>query len=454
MNDPRPHPGQLNSARSFIVWGVGVGAYVVAVLQRTTLGVSGVEAAERFHVTASALSSLAVVQLIVYAALQVPVGVLLDRLGPRAMIALGGVLMALGQLILAFAPDITQAVIGRLLVGAGDAFTFISVIRLLPAWFEGQTLPQVSQWTGNLGQIGQILSAVPFSLLLHTTAWTPAFTVVAAVSILAAVAVVLFVSDTPAGAASSAAPPSWRQAMSSLRVSFMRPGTRLGFWAHFVTQSSGTMITLLWGFPMLTGGLGYSRAVASGLLIVIVAVGACTGPVLGILTARFPMRRSNIVLGIVMALGIAWTLVLSWPVRPPFVAVLGLFVVLGAGAPGSLIGFDFARTFNPLGNQGSANGIVNVGGFLASFVMMFLVGVVLDFIDRTRVAGGHPSDVFAWESFRVAFLVQYVIVGAGVVGVLVERRRTRAMLIDKDGVTFTPLWSAVLKYFPRRSREK
>ena len=135
----------MNTSRAWIVWIVGVAAYIVAVLQRSSLGVSGVEATERFAVSASVLSSLAVVQLAVYAALQVPVGVLLDRLGPRAMIASGGTLMALGQLTFALAPGIELAVVGRLLVGAGDAFTFISVIRLLPAWFSGRILPHLSQ---------------------------------------------------------------------------------------------------------------------------------------------------------------------------------------------------------------------------------------------------------------------------------------------------------------------
>ena len=82
---------------------MGVGAYVVAVLQRTSLGVAGIEAASRFSASASVLALFAVLQLLVYAALQVPVGVLLDRYGAKRLILSGAVLLGCGQTLLAFA---------------------------------------------------------------------------------------------------------------------------------------------------------------------------------------------------------------------------------------------------------------------------------------------------------------------------------------------------------------
>lgn len=409
-------------------------AYIVAVLQRTSLGVAGVDAAQRFDVSASVLSSLTVIQLIVYAALQIPVGVLLDRVGPQRLIATGAVLMMIGQVTLALAPSIGIAVGGRMLLGAGDAMTFISVIRLLASWFDGRILPQVSQWTGNVGALGQILSAIPFSFVLHDFGWTPAFLSIAALSAIAFVLVILLLSNGTQPAVSTPQVSTWRSALHRLRESLARPGTQLGFWSHFVTQSSGTVFGLLWGFPFMVGALGYSSSLASALLASLVVVGAVTGPILGILTARFPLRRSNLVLGIVFMMGIVWAVLLSWPGRPPLWLVIALVIAMGVGGPGSLIGFDFARTFNPLRSLGSANGVVNVGGFLASFVMMYLIGVVLDQMNRIRMATGGHSDVFAWDSFRIAFLVQYFVIGTGVVFLLIARRRTRRRLHEDEGI--------------------
>ena len=146
--------------RAVTVWLTGLAAYTVAVLNRTSLGVSGLDATERFGASASVLASFAVLQLLVYAALQIPVGVLVDQLGPRRLVVAGALLMAAGQLVLALADSVGLAILARVLVGAGDALTFISVLRLVAAWFPPARVPVITQLTGITGQLGQVLSAV------------------------------------------------------------------------------------------------------------------------------------------------------------------------------------------------------------------------------------------------------------------------------------------------------
>jgi sugar phosphate permease len=440
----------VNSRKAWLVFGGATFAYIVAVLQRSSLGVAGVAATDRFHVSAALLSSLAVIQLIVYAGLQIPVGVILDRVGPRFLISLGAGLMLVGQTTLALSPTIGVAIVGRILVGAGDAMTFISVLRLLPNWFSGRRLPIVSQWVGTIGQLGQILSAVPLSLLLHSAGWSTTFLVAAGASGLALVSALALVRNGVSPVTSSVPTVSGAPVspLRQLRDALGRPGTRLGFWSHFVTQSSGTVFSLLWGFPFLSVALGYGPASASLLLTLMVLTAVVSGPVLGLLTARYPLRRSSIVLAIVAAMAMAWAIVLAWPGQPPVWSVVLLVVVIAIGGPGSLIGFDFARTFNPMRSLGSATGVVNVGGFLASFVMMFLIGIVLDAYNHA--SGGASSSLYSLAGFRVAFLVQYVVVGTGVVFLVVARRQTRRRMHEQEGIEVAPLWVALMRAWRRR----
>lgn len=142
----------ISARRSYLVWGVAVFAYAVAVFQRTSLGVAAAPATERFHIGASVLSSFAVLQLVTYAGMQIPVGILVDRLGSRRMIAIGALIMALGQALMSVATEPAGAVVARVLVGGGDAMTFISVLRLIPAWFPARRVPLITQLTGLLGQ--------------------------------------------------------------------------------------------------------------------------------------------------------------------------------------------------------------------------------------------------------------------------------------------------------------
>jgi MFS family permease len=214
------------------------------------------------------------------------------------------------------------------------------------------------------------------------------------------------------------------------------------------------VFSLLWGFPFLSVALGYGPQNAALLLTLMVVAAVVSGPILGLMTARYPLRRSNIVLGIVTAMGVAWAIVLAWPGQPPVWAVVLLVVVIAIGGPGSLIGFDFARTFNPMRSLGSATGIVNVGGFLASFVMMFLIGVVLDTYQRMN-GGSHASaGLYSFDGFRIAFLVQYIVIGTGVVFLVVSRRQTRRRMHEQEGIEVAPLWVALMRGWRRRRKSR
>jgi sugar phosphate permease len=440
----------VNSRRSWIVFVGAVFVYLIGVTQRTTFGVASVDATERFDVTAVAISSVAVVQIIVYAALQIPVGVLADRFGPRLLLAAGAVLVAAGQTLLAFAPGFELALVARILVGAGDAATFISVARLLPNWFEGRILPQLLQWVGMVGQFGQILSAVPFALLLHGLGWTPTFLIAAATSLVAAlVAATLVRSGSPP---LSTGPIPTDTVLRRLRASIARPGTQLGFWAHLLGGTAPNLMAVLWGYPFLTAGLGFDVGEAAGVMSLMVAGAVLSAPLIGWFVASRPLRRSDLVLGIALLVYGVWAAVLLWPGTPPLWLVAVLFVSIGIGGPGSLIGMDIARSFNPTHAIGSVSGLVNVGGFLGAFVGMFLIGVVLDVVDAARVDAGGASDLYALDSFRLAFLVVFVIAAIGAVGVLVSRHQTRRRMFDEEGIEIAPLWVAL--YRARRNRRR
>lgn len=414
------------SARTWAVWVVGLSAYLVGVMHRTSFGVAGLDAAARFHATPAVLSGFVVLQLLVYAALQVPGGVLLDRVGARVMVVAGAVIMAVGQLLLAGATALPLAIVARVLVGAGDALTFTSVLSVVSAWFPARRVPVMTQLTGLIGQLGQVLSAVPLAALLHGPGWTTAFVSAAALGAVVAVAVVLVLRDRPPGVPAPPPAASFRAVLAALGQSWREPGTRLGLWTHMGTQFSGTVFALLWGVPYLVAGQGLTTAQASGLLTLFVAVGIAMGPLFGEFTARHPLRRSWLVIAVIMITVAAWTAVLAVPPPAPRWLLVLLVVVLAWGGPGSMIGFDYARTFNPGHRQGTAIGIVNIGGFTASLLVALVIGLLLG------PTGYTPA------GFRLAWTAQYVVWAVALVGVLNARHRARRRLAD-GGVRVPPL---------------
>ena len=407
----------MDRVRAWTIWATGLLAYIVAVLDRTTLGVSGLAAAERFNASPGVLSTFVVLQVVVYAGAQVPAGVLLDRFGSRVLIAAGAALMASGQLLLALTESLPLAVGARAIVGLGDAVTFISVLRLVPHWFPPRQVPLLTQLTGICGQLGQVLSALPFLALLTGTTWATAYLSAAAFGVLAMVLVLALVKNTPHGRAIEKENLTAAAVLTSVKTVWLRPGTRLGFFTHMGTQFSVTVFCLMWGVPYVTVAQGQSTSTAGALLTVSVATAIAAGILIGILTARYPHRRSWIVLAIIASNALVWTVVLALPGPAPLWLLVVLVVVISVGGPGSMVGFDFARTFNPSHTLGTAQGMVNMGGFVASLLVMQAMGLILG------AAGG-----YSFESFRLAWIVQYAVWVLAVTGILITRGKARRVM--------------------------
>ncbi|MPZ97501.1 MAG: MFS transporter [Propionibacteriales bacterium] len=416
----------LGGRRAWLVWAAALSVYFLAVFHRTSLGVAGIIAADRFGVTAAQLSTFAMLQLLVYAAMQIPVGVLLDRFGPRRILLTGLALMTLAQVGFAFATSYSTGLLARTFVGIGDAMIFISVLRLVSFWFPPLRSPVITQLTGMIGQLGAIVAAVPLSAALRGFGWERTYLTAAALGVVLAVVLLAVVRDTPAGHEPARMPLRPRAVTAELRQAWSQPGTRLGLWTHFTSQFSANVMALLWGFPFLVTVHDLSPGRAGLVLSLVTASAIVVGPVIGRTVATRPFQRSTLVLGIVSAIVVMWTVVVLWPGPAP-VGVLGLLaVVVGVGGPGSMVGFDLARTFNPSHRLGSAIGIVNVGGFVASLLGILGIGVVLDLLTSGSPAG------YAAGDFRVAMAVQYVLWAVGGLQIWRYRRRTRKDLLHRD----------------------
>ena len=212
-----------------------------------------------------------------------------------------------------------------------------------------------------------------------------------------------------------------RETWPHLKAVWLRPGTRLGFFTHMGTQFSVTTFALMWGVPYLTEAQGLSHSVAGALLTVSVAAAISSGILIGIFTGRHPHRRTHVVLWIIVSNALIWTVVLALPSPAPLWLLVVLIVVISVGGPGSMVGFDFARTFNPRRTLGTATGIVNMGGFIASLLVMQAMGMIIG------AAGG-----YSFSSFRLAWSVQYVVWIVAAVAILITRRKARRTIGDID----------------------
>jgi MFS family permease len=413
----------IGRRRAWVIWLVGLSVYVLAVFHRTSLGVAGLLAAERFDISAAQLATFTVVQLAVYAAMQIPVGVLIDRYGSKRLMLTGLVLMTTAQFWFAFAGSFEVGIAARIMLGAGDAMIFTSLLRVVAVWFRVKQAPFVTQLTGMVGQLGAIVAATPLAAALAAWGWTRSFATAAGIGVVLAGFLLLLVKDSPyRGQAVERI--KMRALTRTLGEVWGNPGTQLGLWVHFTSQFGATVFTMLWGFPFLVLGEGLEPQLASWLLVVMTLTAMAAGPLVAAFTARVPYRRSQLVLGIVLTMMTVWAVVLSWPGRAPLWLLVLLVIVTAMGGPGSMVSFDLARTFHPSSRLGRATGVVNIGGFTASLVTIALIGVVLD-----QLAPGGQED-YTLDDFRIAMSVQFLFWGIGIVQLVRYRRKSLRHIED------------------------
>lgn len=404
--------------KAVLVWSIGVAVYFVAVIFRTSLGVAGLEAADRFDVNASALSTFSLLQLLVYAGMQIPVGLMVDRLGTKKVLTLGAVLFTAGQICFALSPSYGMALAARALLGCGDAMTFISVLRLGTRWFPARRGPLMAQLAGLVGMAGNLVSTLVLAPVLHGVGWVPAFAGSAVAGLVVLVPLVLFLRDHPEG--HEPAPQAGAGAGGFVRRqiadSWREPGTKLGLWVHFTTQFPAMVFLLLWGMPFLVEAQGLSRTTAGGLLTLVVASNMALGLAYGQIVGRRQSSRIPLALGTVALTALLWGSVLAYPGdHAPMWLLVALCLVLGTCGPASMIGFDFARPANPAERQGTASGITNMGGFIASMTTLLVVGLLLD-------ATG--------DNYRIAFSSVFVLELLGIAQIL--RLRGRALARERE----------------------
>lgn len=395
------HPFAAARRSPWAVWLLACGVYVMSVMHRMALGVSGPLATERLGISAAQLGSFVTLQLGLYAAMQVPWGLAIDRWGPRRILLAATTILGIAEITFAFAGSYPVALAARAMLGVGDSAVFIAVIRLVTLWFAPRRFAMMAMITGLFSMAGSLLATIPLALAFSTWGWTRTLGVAGAISL--GYAVLLLrpalaapyrasarrpVSPTAATPRSVSSRSRWRPLVADVRRTWRIPEIRLAFWTHAATMATGTAFTALWAFPYLTNGLGLPQTQAASVLTFFVLGMLGASLLLGPITSRRRGSRAPLALASAVAGVLAWVVLLGWPGgQVPFGVVVAVTLVLAVGGPASQVGFQIARDHCDPTRHALATGMVNVAGFTTAMLGTVLVGVVVDL----RSGGTEPT---------------------------------------------------------------
>lgn len=358
-----------------LVWGTAAVFYMLAMFHRMSLAVASLDASERLGIGVDRLALLSALQLALYLALVVPVGLMVDRIGARLTLASGLATMALGEALFALATAPGPALVGRGLVGAGDALIFLCVLRVAQAWFAPGRYAQMALLTATAGAIGHLATTVPLGGALDVLGWTPVFLGSAIVTALAAIVCLVVIRDHPPGV--TAPPPVAGRLGERLRAVAGRWATRRAIFTHLSLMGPFVAVSALWGYPWLVEDRGLSEGAARLALLGCVAACAVGGPVAGVAVARHPHWRDRITAGTALAVAAGWLVALLWPGGSPAAVAIAALVATGLTCSAAMLAFDIARAGNPVAQAGLATGVTNTGGFGAAVALQLTVGALV-----------------------------------------------------------------------------
>jgi MFS family permease len=406
---------------AWLMWALGALFYAYGFFQRVAPSVMVEELMAEFVMGGAMLGSLSAAYFYAYAAVQIPVGVLLDRLGPKRLLTGAALLAAAGGLAFATASSFGTAVAGRVLVGLGGGFAYISTLKIASAWFPPNRFGLVAGLTLTAGTCGAMGAQVPLAALIAAFGWRPTMALVAVLGLVLALLMAVLLRDRPA-AAGSAGIVSPGLADGLRRVMAQKQTWLLAAVTGLVGAPVLTFAGL-WGVPYLVQAEGLSRTEAGLVTSAMLAAWAVGGPLCGWLSDRLGRRRP-VLLGGSIAMGLLWLPVVLWP-SLPVAGEIACFVLVGLAAGCMVVAFAAARDRFGSALAGSALGVVNSSVLLFGAAMQTVVGMVLDLRWAGALSAG--ARVYDEGAYRLAFLVFLLAAGLATAAALAlgERRPAR-----------------------------
>ncbi|MGO1838357.1 MAG: MFS transporter [Candidatus Microbacterium stercoravium] len=399
------------------VWGIACIAYLAAIMSRTSLSATAAIASDRFELTSGDLATFGILQLLVYAGAQIPAGMLIDRLGGRAVVLSGLVIVAGSQLLIGFGETFSALLIARAFAGLGDALIFPSAVRLTAVSLPTRWISIGTQMIGVIGNFGMVVTATPLVLLVDAAGWPAGYAYMAAFTGVVALVAFGILQGMGRDPSRTASGEGLGSVLRGTLVSLRQGGAWLAFTAHLMTSAAFTAFVVTWGPLFLQHGAGLDASGVGMYLLAIPFVGMVAGTLLGRVLVGRPRLRSRVLVGSVLSQMTAWILVLVWPAPTPIVLLALLALVTGVGGPASLTAFDISREIISGNLAARANGIVNTGGFSGALVIIWLTGAML------TLQGATTPDDYSMASFGIAFIPMLVLLAVAVVVYLILDRR-------------------------------
>lgn len=404
------NPPPVVEWKAWLIWSCAALFFGYQFALRVSPSVMADELMLTFGLEAHVLGLLMAFYYNAYATFQIPAGSLLDRFGPRKMLICALTSCLLGCFLFGSAESIFWAAAGRLFIGAGSAFGFLSCLKIATTWFTPQRLPFVLGVSVCFGTFGAISGSAPLSLLVTAVGWRSTIWWLASGGVLLLGLIFLFVKEAPPIAQERSfsqqeeSPPFWK----SILMIATRSQTWLIAIYGLLMYVPLSAFADLWGVKFLTAVYRIDKITAAQVISNIyigMGIGSLFFPPL---CQRFKAYRPGLFISAFMTTFL-FIILLAYPTLPLWLLSVLLFA-LGCAVAGQFLSFSVICELNPRQVSATAAGFQNMISMMSGVIFQPLVGYLLYFLS-TQTGVYTPSD-YIWAvsvipcvTFAAFFLV-------------------------------------------------
>lgn len=356
--------------RVFLPFAAG---YFLSYLFRVVNAVLAPDLAADIGVGPSALGLLTSVYFITFASFQLPLGILLDRYGPRKTEAALLMFAGLGAYIFSQAETLTGLVIGRAFIGFGVSACLMASFKAFTVWFDRSKWPVINGFQMAAGGLGALAATSPVEWLVSITDWRMVFILLSGFSVFIGFLVLTVVPEKKTEPSSE----TLAAQLGGIKEVF----TSLKFWhiAPMVTLSQAAFLSIqgLWAGPWLRDVVGLERGEAASVLFWVAAAMICGFIGLGILAAR--LSRNGISPAATSAVCMALFMMTQFLVlvTPPSWYLL-VWLIFGFIGTSGIIAYAGLSQLFEVRLSGRVTTSVNMLVFVATFVVQWVMGIIIE----------------------------------------------------------------------------
>jgi sugar phosphate permease len=387
--------------RRWMIFSVATFSFFLSQFYRATNAVIAPQLIQDLSLTTEQLGLLSAAFFYAFAATQIPIGLFLDRVGPRRLMTGLSLIGVVGAVVFSISDSMGMGLLGRVLLGVGMSCNLMGTFKLITGWFSPKVFATLAGVIFSIGTVGNMAATTPLVFLVGELGWRTAFQLVAGINLLLILLFWYVVRDRPVdareGGSAEGSQNGLSETLSGLRLLFRRREFWIISFGTFVSYGIFSSLQTLWAGPYLIEAMGFS-AVAAGNVIFFLNIGVIiSGPVVGVFSDKILKSRKWVIFPGHLVLSLLMLLIIAMPPGSPLLYFVVLFTLFGLFRGTGQLMYPHIKDVMPVGMAGTAMTGVNFFTMIGSALFLHGLGALMQLF--------YPDASRGIDAFHGAFLL-------------------------------------------------